>query len=184
MNHAIRFTAAFVAATASMFAAPGCTGQHSDDPTAAVLLTLSEVPAEVACARVTASSDLRTTERTLDLVSGMPLVQTLTGMPLGNVTFVGEAFSQTCDAVTASTIPSWVSDPVTAAVVLGRLTSVTLTMHRNGRTKVAVDFPNEPACGAAQTACLISSECCSGVCSRKVCQADADAGVDAGSDGP
>lgn len=174
-------------ASFALAAALGCEGAP-EDPSTGVILSLSEVPADVACVRVTAASEARTAARLLDVVGGMPFQETLSGMPLGTVTFRAEAFPGPCIEVKNTTIPTWVSDPDTVAIALGHLTSVTLTMHRNGRAKVGVDFADEPACTAPGLACISDTECCSGDCSKYVCQPPSSAtdggASDGGTDGP
>jgi hypothetical protein len=143
-----------------------------------VMLAIAVVPTEVRCVRVTAAGPGRTLVRELDAVGGMPLSKSLAGLPLGTVTITGEAFPSACDAVTKSTIPAWVSDPVDVSIVLGHSTTVELTMVRNGRAKLDINFSDEPACSAGGTSCLGGSECCSKTCSAHVCTgADADGGA-------
>ncbi len=141
-----------------------------------VSLSLSAVPADIHCLRVTGAGTDRTITRPLEITAGQPLGATLTGVPLGPVVFTAQAFEKTCDDVTASTAAEWVSDPTTVSVALGHLTSVELTMHRNGRTKVSIDFPDEPICSPAGAACASATTCCSRGCSKGVCKAAADAG--------
>jgi hypothetical protein len=63
-----------------------------------------------------------------------------------------------------------VSEPVQEAIVIGRIASVALTLHRNGRAKVTLDFADEAACQPVASACLLASECCSRTCQRGTCQ--------------
>jgi hypothetical protein len=143
-----------------------------------VMLAIAVVPAEVRCVRITAVGPGRTLERELDAVGGMPLTKSLAGLPLGTVTITGEAFPSACDAVSKSTIPAWVSDPVDVAIVLGHSSTVELTMVRNGRAKLDINFSDEPACSPGGASCLGGSECCSKSCAGHVCTgSDADAGV-------
>jgi hypothetical protein len=166
--------AAFVFVTAGLagcgFAPPPPEGPEQ------VMLAIAVVPAEVRCVRITAAGPGRTLERELDAVGGMPLTKSLAGLPLGTVTLTGEAFPSACDAVSKSTIPAWVSDPVDVSIVLGRSTTVELTMVRNGRAKLDINFSDEPACSPGGAACLGGSECCSKTCIAHVCAGgDADA---------
>jgi hypothetical protein len=156
----------------------GCSSPGSD-PRVQVVLAINTVPPDVACVRVTAAGPERTVIRELDVVPGLMLSESFSGLPLGTVVFSADAFSAGCDVVTRATVPVWLSDPAPTAVVLGRIASVALTLHRNGRARVGVDFADEPACSAGAVACLSSSECCSRVCSRGLCHPP-DGGLDAG----
>ena len=140
------------------------------------LLTIDSIPEDVRCLRVTATGPGRTSVRELAVESGKAFVESFRGLPLGRVEFSAEAFARTCDDVTASTIPGWVSDPVVESIVAGRLANVALVMQRNGRAKVKIGFSDEPLCSAGGVACASSSECCSGTCSRSICTGG-DAGV-------
>ena len=97
------------------------------------------------------------------------MTETLTGLPVGTVTFTGEAFTSACSAVTKSTVAPWASAPVETSIVVGRLTTVELTMVRNGRAKVDVTFAEEAACTPVGAACRINSECCSRKCTAGAC---------------
>ena len=142
-----------------------------------VRLYIGEVPADVRCVRITAAGTGRTVERELDVTGGTALSENLSGLPVGTVTFTGEAFAAACSGVTKSTIGAWASAPVQASIVLGRLTTVELVMVRNGRARVGVTFTDEPACTALGAACRVNSECCSKECAAGVCAPGGDAGV-------
>ena len=142
------------------------------------MLTVALVPPDVACVRITAAGPGRTVVRELGVSAGAMINEAFSGLPLGTVVFKGEAFSGDCDAVTKTTIPGWASEPETVAIVLGHLTTVSLTLNRNGRGKVNVDFNDEPTCSPGGAACISSSECCSKSCSHGVCGGGADGGVD------
>jgi hypothetical protein len=135
-----------------------------------VVLAINSVPVDVACIRVSASGPDRAVSRELDVMAGAALNEPFSGLPLGTVVFTAEAFSAACESVTKATVPAWISDPAPTAVVLGRIASVALTLHRNGRAKVGIDFSDEPACSPPAAACLTSAECCSRACGRGVCQ--------------
>lgn len=169
------------AATAALIALAlsGCGNDLQRSPdTAQVMLSLAVVPADVQCLRVTAVGPGRTAVREFEVPSGQAFSEALSGLPLGTIVFTGEAFAASCDALTRTTHGSWVSDEVSASVVLGRQASVALTMHRNGRVKVGVDFADEPACAAASASCQTNSECCGHSCAHGQCAAES--GADAG----
>jgi len=157
--------------------ATGCGGLNLPEEETQVLLAITSVPAEIACVRITASGAGRTVAREIEVRPGMSLNESFAGLPLGTVAFKGEAFAAGCDAVTKATTPSWVSDAVPVTVALGRIATVALTLHRNGRAKVSLDFADQPACSAAGFACLTGNECCSQSCLNDVCaMPDAGAG--------
>lgn len=110
-----------------------------------VLLALATVPAEVACVRITAEGATRSVVRELPVSEGAMVSESFSGLPLGPVVFKAEAFVADCESVTKSTIPGWASEPETVSIALGRLTTVSMTLNRNGRAKVNVEFNDETA---------------------------------------
>lgn len=158
----------------------GCLDQDPPAPEPAqAMLAISVIPADVSCLRITATGPGRTLAREVSVKSGDPFTESMSGLPLGSVTFVGEAFPGGCDVVTKSTLPTWVSEPVTTSIIVGRLVTVALTMNRNGRAKVGVEFTDEPICSVAGQICRTDSECCSHNCGAGSCQAT-DGGADGG----
>ncbi len=134
----------FVFTALTVFGLTACGDIESpDSDTARVAITLSAVPDDVQCLRITAAGPSRTVVREIEIMGGQSFSEILTGLPIGSVTFTGDAFVASCDSVTKSTIAGWASDPVMVSVALGRQASVALTMHRNGRVKVGVDFVDE-----------------------------------------
>ena len=129
--------------TLSLFPLLGC-----DDSSAGskpqlveqVALHIENVPADVACVRITASSTDRQVVRDVAVTLGQSVTESFSGLPIGTVVFQAAAYSQTCDSVTKSTVPSWISDEVSATVSLARSASVSLTLYPNGRAKVSVGF--------------------------------------------
>ena len=112
-----------------------------------VTLRIEDVPADVACLRITATGTSRQVVRDLDVTLGQSVSETFSGLPIGTVVFQAAAYSQTCDNVTNSTVPSWISDEVSVTVSLTHSTSVSLTLYRNGRAKVTVGFDPESDAG-------------------------------------
>jgi hypothetical protein len=134
-----------------------------------VVLKIAVVPSDVRCLRITVAGPGRTVERELETAGDTTLSQSLSGLPLGTVTFLGEAFTAACSSVSKSTIAAWTSQPVQTSIVLGRLSTVELVMTRNGRAKVEITFNEEGACTTVGQACRIASECCSKKCTAQVC---------------
>jgi hypothetical protein len=149
-------------------------GSSSDDSSELVghaEAAISEVPASVACIRITAIGS-RTVERRYSVTAGQKSVFALTGMPLGNVTFVGDAFDVACSVVDATTRASWVSDPaVTVTLTPSSTPSFTLAMKRNGNATATVDFQDDDAgagdggstCSGAGAPCTAGT---AGICRR------------------
>ena len=160
----------------------GCAGQADDAPGGAELgqvsVSLSVVPTDILCLRVSGAGPDRTVVRDVDIPSAQPITATLTGIPLGPVTFTAQAYAAACGAVTASTVADWVSDPTTVSVTLSHIAAVELTMHRNGRAKVTIDFSDEAICSPGGAACATSSTCCSHACSKGACKDVPDGGSD------
>ena len=154
----------------------GCAGAPPPPEEIQARLVVAQVPPDVACVRITAAGPGRTVVRELPVSPGGTISEAFSGLPLGTVVFRGEAFAADCDSVTKTTVPGWASDPETVAIVLGRQTTVSLTLNRNGRAKVGVDFNDEPTCSPPASACISNAECCSKTCSHGLCR-EGDGGV-------
>jgi hypothetical protein len=178
---AMLFTLSALSAGAALHC--GVPDQPPPADTGQVVLGLAEVPADVGCLRITAAGTDRTLEREVDVDPGKPFSLTLAGVPLGTVHFNAAAFAAACSTVTASTIPTWASDEVTAAIVLGRQSTISLTLHRNGRAKINADFADEPLCTATGATCVSSSQCCSKTCSKGLCAEEGGGSGNGGASG-
>jgi hypothetical protein len=113
----------------------------SDGPVGQARISIQEVPQDVLCVQIVAAGSANTS-RPFDVVPGEGSVFTLNGLPLGEVSFSGEAFPTAC-AQLADGAATWVADPVVATLLAGVVADVALTMHRNGQAAVAVDFVGE-----------------------------------------
>jgi hypothetical protein len=156
--------------------AVGCQASQPPPEEIQALLVIPTVPAEVACIRITAAGPGRSVVREIGVSQGAMISEAFSGLPLGTVAFTGEAFSASCESVTRTTIAGWASEPEPVAIILGRQTTVSLTLNRNGRAKVNLDFNDEPVCTAAGGECLTGAACCSKSCSKGVCGGPVDAG--------
>lgn len=114
-----------------------------------VTLQIEAVPADVGCVRLTATGPGRTVTREVEAKPGGAIVESFGGLPVGMVVFKAEAFGTPCQPVTRSTTPGWVSEEESVNVALGRLSSVALMLHRNGRAKVTVGFAEDPTVGTS-----------------------------------
>jgi hypothetical protein len=126
-------------------ASPGCDNDSASQPeeTGQAMLSLANIPDNVNCIRVTAAGEFRSSVSDFDVVPGDTLSQALTGLPVGAVVFSANAYSGACTSVTKSTVPMWISDEKTVNIVQGRSSSVTLTLYKNGRAKVTVEFADQ-----------------------------------------
>ena len=162
-------------ATGPVFIAACFPSANRNEGPEQVRLAISVIPDDVQCVRVKAVGPGRTVIKEIDAEPGLPLQKSFHALPLGTVVFSADAFMGSCEVVSATTPPQWVSDEKPVSVILGRLATVTLTMVRNGRAKVGVDFTDEPLCSAPGTACLSDAECCSKDCTRNMCRTSSDA---------
>jgi hypothetical protein len=129
----------------ALLAFPACNdGQDDADlESAQAMLSLATIPDGVSCVRVTVAGEFRTTVKDFVATPGEALVQTLSGLPVGAVVFSADAYTQACTSVTKSTVPTWISDEKNVTLVQGKSSSVTLTLYKNGRAKVTVDFADQ-----------------------------------------
>lgn len=107
------------------------------------MLSVGTIPENVACVVVTAAGEFRGVVRNFDVAPGATLTEALTALPVGTVVFSANAYSQACTSVAKSTVPMWLSDSKTVNLVQGKSTSVTLTLYKNGRAKVTVEFADQ-----------------------------------------
>jgi hypothetical protein len=123
----------------------GCDDDHAaqSEESGHVMLTLPEIPEDVTCIRVTAAGEFRSSVNDFGVVPGTTLTESLTRLPVGSVVFSANAYATACDSVTKSTNPMWISDEKTVNLVQGRSSSVTLTLYKNGRAKVTVEFADQ-----------------------------------------
>jgi len=131
----------------SLFPLAGCDAGAKPESVEQVTLHIEDVPEDVACLRITATGTSRQVVRDLDVTLGQAVSESFSGLPIGTVVFQAAAYSQTCDNVTKSTVPSWISDEVSVTVSLTHSTSVSLTLYQNGRAKVTVGFDPESDAG-------------------------------------
>ncbi|HVU01625.1 MAG TPA: Hint domain-containing protein [Polyangiaceae bacterium] len=105
-------------------------------------LTLTTVPADVACVRVTVAGS-RTDVRKFDVMPGHATTMTLAGLPLGAVTFQEDAFAEACSSVTSASVPTWFSESVAVTLVSRVVAAVRLVLHRNGQATITSDFVDD-----------------------------------------
>jgi DNA-binding beta-propeller fold protein YncE len=151
----------------------GCAVRHepSGEGLGSASLALGSVPADVRCVRIAVAGG-QTVVRSFDVVAGSQAVLALGGLPLGADVFIGDAFPFACADI-GSSVPTWVSDPVEAAVSLDAPVQVTLEFHPNGRANVTGDFagdggdsgagvPHTTGCDSTGCACVPGFADCNG----------------------
>jgi hypothetical protein len=141
-----RSVAGLAAAVTAAMLAPltGCDhGKPDSTETGTALLSVDDIPEDVACVRVTAAGEFRQEVADYVVVPGTNLSESLSGLPVGKVLFSANAYSQACESVTKSTTPMWLSDQKSVNITQGKSSSVTLTLYKNGRAKVTVEFADQ-----------------------------------------
>src|SRR5690349_9773039 len=114
-----------MASLAIAHALAGCAFEGADDE-GAVSAALSEVPAGVACVRMTSRSQGRARTHEASVVPGEETELRFDGLPIGEVELVADAFNQPCGSLTEESAPTWLSDPLTATITPGIVTPIEL----------------------------------------------------------
>ena len=166
-------------------------------------LAVTAAPSDVNCIRITVAG-ARTVVQNLPVMPGQSTVFPLSGLPVGNDTFTGEGFAGACPPA-AGAVATWASTPTPATVTVNPPVNVTITMVRNGRSTVGVDFQDDGTatctdmikngaesdvdCGGGACApcaqgrtCSTGMDCSTGVCLGGLCggcttNADCPAGL-------
>jgi hypothetical protein len=129
---------------ALLLVAAGCDNDQAD-PTESgqAMLSIGTIPDDVACIRVSVTGEFRQVVKDYAVTPGTTLVESLSGLPVGQDVFSANAYVQVCDSVTGSTAPMWLSEEKTVSIKQGKSSSVTLTLYKNGRAKVTVEFADQ-----------------------------------------
>jgi hypothetical protein len=144
-----RISTLLVLSSLALAASPGCKGRESSQVEGGqIMLSLATIPENVTCVRVTVTGAFRDVVSDFDVAPGDGFSEAFAGLPVGSVVFSADAYASACASVTKSTIPMWISEKKTANVVQGRSSSVTLTLFKNGRAKVTVEFADQEDAGA------------------------------------
>src|SRR5205814_62143 len=105
--------------------APTPDADHGSD-LGLVSLAVAAVPPGVGCLRVSVSNASREVLNDLPTTPGVPVTANLSALPLGSVTVKGSAYAEACSAVTSTSEITWLSDPVTATLIVGSAVPVAL----------------------------------------------------------
>jgi hypothetical protein len=131
---------------------------EEEEPTGRAVVALTSVPMDVLCVRVSATGLTRSGGKDFDVAAGQSSARlALSGLPLGLVTFSAEAFSTACAAVATGDVPDWISDPVDATLRRGQVAQVALSMKRNGRSGISIDFPDDEVAAGDPSQCPTSA---------------------------
>jgi thermolysin len=145
-----RFGRIVVAAAAVGFLACSKGGGGDSSPgdnVGVARIAITQAPADATCARIRIQGT-SFVEKTFSLKPNDSTVFTISGIPVGLDKFSAETFQEGCAAVTPTSVPTWVSDPVSVMVPRGTPVNVTLKMHPNTGGKVSLDFPGATDGGA------------------------------------
>jgi hypothetical protein len=123
----------------------GCatSSKNKDSQTGQVELTIMSAPQDGTCVQISVTGT-RSVERDFDVKPGQDTVLSLNRLPLGAVTVNANAFAGACASLTPASVPTWVGDPVTTTLFPGVLGRIVITLVRNGRLAVGVDFNDDP----------------------------------------
>lgn len=91
-----------------------CQGADGSDAAAGVArMAITNVPADVACIRVTAAG-ARTVSHDFDVTAGQPATFLIHGLPVGEVTFSALGLPSACSSSSSAEEATWTSDSVAA----------------------------------------------------------------------
>ncbi len=117
----------------------------ADDDLASVTLELGIAPTDARCAVITATPQTGTAiVRSITLIPQQPTVFTLNNLPVGTITFTQQVFTIACSMVTATTPPTWITDPVTVSLAAGVPVDLSFALRRvdgGGQVTIHDDFP-------------------------------------------
>lgn len=102
-------------------------------------VALTQTPSDVNCLEILAKGSRQVVKR-FAVTPGTSPVFEMSGLPVGQVEFSANAFSEMCSGATMRALPTWRSDPRFEMVVAGALARVMLVMRRSGHASVSVDF--------------------------------------------
>ena len=135
----------------------GCAGDTSagrdEDAVGSAVVSLTEIPSDVACVRIDVGGATRSEHRNFDVMPGASSAELrMDRLPVGQVSVDVTAFDGACASVTDLSVPGWISDTLAATIARGQVARLAVSMRRNGRSTLSVDFPaDEVASGGSST---------------------------------
>jgi alpha-tubulin suppressor-like RCC1 family protein len=121
---------------------------EKDQPTGEIEANLTQIPSNVLCVQITVSRGQTSTFFTVAAGQSSAALD-IGRLPMGTTEVQAAAFSVACSSVTASTVPDWVSAPVSVEVKPGIKPQVRFVLVPNVTTTVGVDFIQPPIALAA-----------------------------------
>src|SRR5437868_9341669 len=115
-----------------------------------VSLAITNAPQDATCIQVLVSGT-KNVERDVDVTAGQSTVLSLEGLPEGNDTITVNAYAGSCAMLTASSVATWVGDPV-VVMVTPMPVEIEVTLHhnnQNGRVSIGVNFDDDAGRGDA-----------------------------------
>ncbi len=124
-------------------------GPHEGD-VAQASIALTNVPAGVGCFRVRASNADRVVEQRFDVTPGDDSsAYFMNQLPIGAVTFVGDAYDIPCADIGTGAARSWISEPQAANLSIATVATINLVLRPNGRATIGADFQGSSDAGPA-----------------------------------
>lgn len=102
-------------------------------------LFLTVIPASVQCVVITAVGSSTVTQSFAVTAGASSTSLSLGALPLGNVTFSGQAFTTACSG-TAGQTPTWIAQPQAALLQPGVVPTINLTFRPNNPVKATASF--------------------------------------------
>jgi len=133
----------------------GCAkkGAGPQEGTGQLELAITSAPEDGTCIQVMVAG-ARSVEQDVDVKAGQSSVLSLNGLPVGAITVTVNAFAGTCSAVSSTSVPTWVGDPVATTLLPSIIGRIAVILHRNGRLAVSVDFNDGSLFPPKCTECL------------------------------
>jgi hypothetical protein len=129
------------------------------------------VPVGVSCIRITVEGPGTTVSRLFPVTANQGATLSLTGLPVGADTFIGDAFGVACPPA-PTVVPTWTTNPVLATISPTAPFNVALTFVQNGHGTVTTQFsdaggdaaspPNTVSCDGTGCVCATGFGNCDG----------------------
>jgi hypothetical protein len=104
----------------------------------------------------------------LPLTPGDKPAIVLQGLPVGDVSFLGEAFATPCAAVQVDSRPSYISDVIDAFLDVTSRTPLKMLLKVNGEADLSVGFEDVPFC-KSDASCSDADSCTLDTCDKGKC---------------
>lgn len=106
-----------------------------------VQVALTNVPPMTACIRFTITAGTTSSTQAFAVTAGTPAMMSIKGLPPSTaLSLRGEAFAQACTALTAASLPTWISDPVAVNLMPGQVAMLNFVLKPAASINGTVDF--------------------------------------------